>query len=162
MKIVEIAKSYIGKTEKPGNQGFNDSVFEKKMEAVGFQKGQAWCSYFVELVAKEAYPELSKELDKLCNASAVKTFSNFKSSRFKTSDKPSVGDIVIWQQQKNGVAQWTGHAAIVVSASGDTFSSVEGNTNSTGGREGFEVALKARNIKKVKNGLQVLGFITLS
>lgn len=42
MSVVEIAKSYIGKTEKPSNSGFNDKVFESKMEEVGFQKGQAW------------------------------------------------------------------------------------------------------------------------
>ena len=33
-KIVETARKYIGQTEVPGNMGFNDKVFQKKMEEV--------------------------------------------------------------------------------------------------------------------------------
>lgn len=162
MSVVEIAKSYIGKTEKPSNSGFNDEVFEQKMEEVGFEKGQAWCSYFAELVFKEAYPT-NKELDKLFNASTVQTFANFKKKHpDKIFSTPIVGSLVIWQTQKAGVPQWTGHAGICVEVTDTkTFKSVEGNTNDKGGREGYTVALKTRKVQKVKDGLQVLGFIKI-
>lgn len=160
MKVVQIAKSYIGKTEKPNNQGFNDAAFEKKMQAVGFEKGHAWCAYFTELVFKEAYPT-NKELDKLFSASAVTTFYNFQKANYKISIKPEVGSLVIWQTQKDGKPQWTGHAGIVVEVNGDTFKSVEGNTNDGGGRDGYIVALKSRKVQQVKNGLQVLGFVKI-
>ena len=56
-KIVEIAMNYLGQEEVSGNMGFEDDEFEKKMKAVGWEKGQAWCAYFAELVWKEAYKE---------------------------------------------------------------------------------------------------------
>jgi hypothetical protein len=49
----------------------------------------------------------------------------------------------------------------MVSSSG--FMSIEGNTNSNGGREGIEVAEKARDYNFYdKNGLCLKGFITLA
>ena len=43
-KIVTIAKSYIGKTEKANNSGFNDAIFEQRMKETGWVKGASWCS----------------------------------------------------------------------------------------------------------------------
>lgn len=162
MSVVDIAKSYIGKTEKPNNSGFNEKVFEQKMEDVGFTKGQAWCCYFAELCFKEANKDRWFGLEGLFSASTVETFKNFKKAKYKISKKPVVGSLVIWQTQKNGKPHWTGHAGICVEVIDDTtFKAVEGNTNNDGGREGFIVALKTRKIKQVKNGLQVLGFIKI-
>lgn len=161
-KVAEIAKKYIGQTEKPGNAGFNDSEFEKKMKAVGFDKGHAWCAYFCELVCKEALPGFVKQLDKLFSASAVKTLENFKDAGYQIDTLPTVGAVVVWQMMKDGVAQWQGHQGIVVSVQGNKwiFESVEGNTNDGGGREGYIVAQKLRKtIKDVKDGLKVIGFI---
>lgn len=166
-KIVEIANKYIGKKEIAGNMGFKDAEFQKRMEAVGFLKTQAWCSYFVELVWKEAYTNSSpesvailKKLDKLCSASATATFKNFElDATFKVGQIPSPGAIVIF---RHGIG-WQGHAGIVVAyANGEkSFSSVEGNTNAAGGREGIEVALKSRKLglPLQKNGLNIVGFI---
>jgi hypothetical protein len=160
--MVNIAKKYIGQTEKPGNAGFNSVEFETKMLAVGWEKKQAWCSYFCELVAKEALPNKAKELNKLFSASAVTTFTNFKSAGYTISSTPIEGALVVWQTQKNGKPDWTGHIGIVSKVINNvSFRSIEGNTNSDGGREGYIVADKARTIKKVQNGLQILGFIKI-
>lgn len=157
----EIALKYIGQTEKPGNSGFNDAEFEEKMKAVGFQKSHAWCSYFAELVFKEAYPD-NKELDKLFSASAVQTFKNFSNSAYVIGELPSENWLVIWQMQKDGKPQWQGHVGIVAKViDHETFESIEGNTNDGGGREGYIVAKKLRKVKKVQNGLQVLGFVKI-
>jgi hypothetical protein len=162
MGVVETAKKYLGQTEKPNNQGFNDLEYETKMIAVGFQKGQAWCSYFAELVFKEAYPDKFEELDKLFSASAVQTFKNFTDAKYKVSTTPVVGALVIWQYYENGKPGWTGHAGIVSKRLSDSsFQSIEGNTNDNGGREGYIVAEKTRSTGKKKNGLNVLGFITI-
>lgn len=161
MSVVDIAKSYIGKTEKPANSGFSDEAFEKKMEEVGFVKGHAWCCYFTELCFKEANQRDWWKLEKLFSGSTIQTFKNFKDAGYVIKDKPFVGALVIWQSQKNGVPQSTGHAGVVVEVSGDSFKSVEGNTNDGGGREGYIVALKSRKVQPVKNGLQVLGFVKI-
>lgn len=157
----EIALKYIGETEKPGNMGFTDADFEKKMKAVGFQKTHAWCAYFTELIFKEAFPERLKELDKLFSAGTIQTFRNFRDASYLISNVPKEGNLVIWQTMKEGRAMQTGHAGVVVQiVDHDTFYSVEGNTNDGGGREGYIVAKKLRNvIPNVQNGLKVLGFI---
>lgn len=162
MTIEQIALSYLGQTEKSGNMGFNDPAFERKMTAVGFQKKQAWCAYFTELVAKEAYPEKFEELDSLFSASAVQTFRNFRDAGYPIRELPEPGALAIWQRMKNGKATWQGHAGIVVSFSGTRFESVEGNTNDHGGREGYIVARHSHEVRKVREGLQVLGFIKVA
>jgi hypothetical protein len=168
MKIIDVARKYIGQTEKPNNSGFNDVEFEKKMKTVGFQKGQAWCAYAGELVVKEAYPEKFDELDKLCSASAVKTFRNFQKAGFTITQTPAPGCIVVWMTMKNGKPypteeQPTGHLGISTDVmSVNRFACVEGNTNDKGGREGYIMAERVRTIiPNVQNGLKLLGFIHL-
>jgi len=163
MTVIDVARKYIGQTEKPGNMGFNDAAFEKKMQAVGFQKKQAWCSYFSELCFKEAYPELADHLDKLFNASAVQTFKNFEAAGYEISQVPVPGTLVIWQHYVNGKAQWQGHAGVCVSARlPHDFGTVEGNTNDGGGREGYIVAARDRKlVRNIQNGLRVLGFVII-
>ncbi len=163
MKPSEIAIKYIGQTEKPGNMGFNDAAFEKKMFAVGFQKTHAWCAYLQELIFKEAHPEAHEDLDQLFSASAVKTFENFQKAGYPISKTPSIDSLILWQTQKDGVPQWTGHAGIVVNViDSDTFETVEGNTTTAGIREGYIVARRTRKVlHRVFDGLQILGFIRI-
>ena len=160
-QIVKIAKSYIGQHEKPSNSGFKDAEFEKRMKDVGWSTSLSWCVFFTELVWKEAYGpgQVFNELSKLFSGSATTTYKNFELSKtWKVGQKPVPGAIAIWRYG-NG---WQGHAAVVVSV-GDKkdFNTVEGNTNSEGGREGVEVAEKTRLTGKAftKNGLNLVGFI---
>lgn len=166
MKIVEVARSYLGQQEKPGNKGFKDPVFEKKMREVGFKSGDAWCCYLTELVYKEALgiyiPESYNFLDKLFSASTQKTWNNFKAEGekygFKRVQMPTPGALVFWRSAKNSSL---GHIAIC--SSGVTqyqkFNAVEGNTNDVGGREGYIVAEKLRIYDYTnKYSLNLLGF----
>lgn len=159
----QIARQYIGETEKPRNSGFNSSVFATKMESVGFVKSHAWCAYFAELCFKEAYPDKFVSLDYLFSASTIATFRNFKRAGYKISRIPSIDALVIWQTYRHGLPMATGHAGIV-SAVKDSwqFSSIEGNTSDAKSREGYTVAEHSRKVfAEVKNGLHVLGFITI-
>ena len=163
--IIETAESYIGKQEINGNMGFKDPNFEDKMRSVGFQNGYAWCALFTELVWRESYAKLNglfdTELNALFSASAVKTYNNFKDADWQVDISPRPGDVVIWRNYKNGHASWTGHAGIVTFVGRNNFTTCEGNTNSSGGREGIEVAEKVRKLDlSIKpNGLNILGFI---
>lgn len=166
-KAVEVALQYVGQKELPGNMFDPNSDFGKKMKAVGHQDGNAWCSLFTELVFKEAYPEKFAEFDKMFSASAVQTYKNFthkeKGHGYMEHALPKEGCLVIWQLIKDGQPQWQGHAGIVHSLKSTwEFTSIEGNTNEQGSREGVTVALKERKVlKDVWNGLKVLGFIQL-
>jgi hypothetical protein len=164
---VSVAKKYIGEREIPNNQGFVDAEYQKRIEACGWLVGQAWCSYAGELIWKEAYPELFDVLDKLFDASAVKTCYNFrKSDLFVCNHNPLPGCLVIWQTYRYGVPYWTGHLGIYDhSLPSNNFYSIEGNTNASGGREGIENATKLRPLKfeptGVKEELVIMDFVKL-
>lgn len=167
MKTVnEVAASYIGEQELPQNSGFKNEEFAAKMIDVGFQKGQAWCSYFGELCCVEALPNKKPRLSSLFHASAVQTFKNFIKAGYTKHMIPMPGYVGIYQTYINGVADWTGHLVIVngVDQIGDGFfQTIEGNTNDKGGREGYIVAPKTRklnfDIPKEGRHLVLLGFI---
>ena len=153
--IVAIAEKYLGKREKPNNMGFEDAEFEKRMQEVGFHKGQAWCSYFAELVWKEAGQDV-----KPFSAGAFQTYLNYEKAGRKGSAVPELGALVVWRSIKNNVPQWTGHIGIVTEVGTDYFRTIEGNTNDEGSREGIKVARKKRKyLWKVSSGLQLVGFI---
>lgn len=163
MTPAEVALKYIGQTEVPGNMGFNDATFQAKMVSVGFQKTHAWCSYFAELVFKEAYPEKSAEFTERFSGSTVLTFNNFKLAGYLIGHVPYPNNLVIWRSYKNGKALPTGHAGIVIDVKSTwEFMSVEGNTSDEKSREGYIVARHERKVlKDVTNGLKILGFIQI-
>lgn len=169
-RIIEVAKKYVGKKELKGNSGFKDKRFEEQMLAVGWEHGWAWCAVFAKLVWKLAYQMensvIAEELDELFSPSATKTYKNFaKEKKWKVSKTPVKGAIVIWQKYKDGKPHWSGHTGLIEDLStnneGKVMFTIEGNGNSSGGREGIEVASLARPIDftKHKNGLVLKGFI---
>lgn len=167
--IVNIALSYVGKLETKNNSGFQDPEFQAAMESVGWKKGEAWCASFTRLVYLKAYkdfPVTVRQLERLCSKSAVQTHHLFDKSDWKTVDgsdnkfikKPQLGALVVWRMGSG----YSGHIGVVVDVVSDTeFYTVEGNTNSVGGREGVEVARKKRrtDVPFGKNRLNLIGFI---
>jgi len=157
-KIIEIAKKYIGQTEKPNNSGFLDAEFEDKMREIGWQKGWAWCSCFVKLVCKEAeFPEY-----KLINPSVMKTWNAFKTNfpdrvvGKNLSNQIKAGDLFVMQSKTN---KSKGHIGFVLSEIDGKgyFRTIEGNTDGTGSREGDGVCIKRRHINS--GSLRLIGFI---
>lgn len=162
--IVEIARSYIGQKEEPGNSGFVDPDFEAKMQKVGFYKSAPWCGFFCRLIWTEAGLSLEAMSGKrkriIVTASAVRSMKA-ASDCGRWSATPEIGSIAIWRNFKNGVPQSTGHMGIVVDVGADSFTTIEGNTNANGGREGNTVAEKLRSFSWYrKDGLRLMGFIS--
>jgi len=164
--IVEKAEEFIGQKEKPGNMGFRVKWFDKLMRSVGFRDTHAWCVYFAELVWVETYRENDDRklpsFKALFTGGAVRTFRRFKKDpRYTVVDTPTKGGVLFWQTWKNGKPTSMGHAAICSRSSGThMIHSIDGNTNSAGGREGVEVAPKSRrNNKGEKRGLIYLGCV---
>lgn len=163
-RVIASAKSIVGQKEKPGNSGFQDAAFQKRMEEVGFLPGESWCVYTVEDIWKNGFGQdhpLYPELETLFSASATKTAGLFqKSELFQTGQIAQPGALALWRHGKG----WQGHAGVVVEdLGGGKFRSVEGNTNQAGGREGVEVAIKDRKTgEKFKaNGLNLVCFVYL-
>ena len=169
MKAADHAKAYIGEKEKPGNAGFYNPKLQELMTAAGHKKGEAWCCYFAESMFVEAAAEDEEKvklLRKLFSANCVQTWKNFvKSPNFKTTQVPTAGALVIFQRVKAGIPTTQGHAAIVtdtmVEGNNKIFRTIEGNTNSTGSREGDSVQAKRRSLVPSPNGLNVLGFVLI-
>jgi hypothetical protein len=161
--IVKTAKSFVGQQEIDGNQGFQNPRFETIMKSVGWKIGQAWCSYFAEAVyslSAKGDQKAIKLIERLFSGSAVRTLSNFEEAGYRASAKAVEGSIVIWQQMKRGQKDWRGHVGIVIEVHPDHFVTIEGNTNSEGGREGGIVAVRKRKYSfHVHNGLELRGFI---
>lgn len=162
-KIRLIAESYVGQQEITSNKGFKTPAFQKKMQDCGWKVGHAWCSYFAELVWKEAFGKshpLYATLDRLFSPSATGTFANFKGhpTNFSTGNVPKVGSLVVWRYG-NG---WQGHIGIVTEViDSKTFRAIEGNTNNGGSREGYMVAKKTRLLGQPfkSKGLNIIGFV---
>lgn len=173
--IIEFAESMVGKQEIAGNMGFHDPFFDMLMRRVGFENGWAWCSLFAEACwSHPTYTGKSKVIASISDnfsANAVRTFENFKKDRtglFVVDREPDKGAVVIWEKRRGGdpvkTGIWTlGHAGIVKGFTPSIIHTIEGNTNSSGGREGIEVAQKRRTYNfDDRNGLCLLGFIKMN
>jgi hypothetical protein len=171
MTLRDVATKHIGKTEKPKNSGFKDVEFEKRMKAVGWLTGQAWCSYFAELCVIEwakaaGRPDIVKLAGEIFSGSSTATYKNADiyakanpNGILKVSKDPTPSSIAIYRQGNT----WKGHTAIVIDITPDGHvMNVEGNTNDQGGREGYIVAKKKRRIKAplTTSGLNIVGYIS--
>jgi len=156
-EIVKIANSYLGQTEISGNRGFINKDFEKKMREVGFYTGAPWCMFFCRWVWKEA----GIKFDRI-SPSSVSTMRNATKDKTWFAE-PKIGSIAIFRTFVNGKPQATGHGAIVVSVGEGIYSTVDGNTNDKGGREGIMVAVRNRHLNAdswtKNNGLRLMGFV---
>jgi len=162
-KIVEIAAKYAGQKEIPGNKGWVDKDFEKRMKKMGWMYGQPWCMYLTKLVWYEAYRELypndsaiSAIVTVNITGGSLDTAARVRKWKdFEFSQTPQVGAIVIWQKTSK-----TGHGAIVIGCKegSDIISTFEGNTNVAGSRDG-EVSMNRKRDLKAKSSLQLVGFV---
>ncbi len=160
-KIIAIAKGYIGQQEIQPNLGFRDPTFLAKMVARGWEKGQAWCSYFAKQCWVEAYADAPVQLAKVkaCGSGgAWNTLENYSADKtFPVNMTPVPGAIIIFLEGHGP----NGHAGIVTSVQGNVFMTVEGNTNTDGSRDGYEVAAKTHELGLPFKplGLNIAGFI---
>lgn len=164
--IKQEALRWQGVKEIGDNESFDNEEFQKLLEACGWNKSQAWCAYFCEMVWREAYKKLDKsydyELNILFSAGAIATYNNFRRDKdFVVDQTPEVGAIMIMQQYVKNKPDWRGHAGIVIEVREGSVRTIEGNTNSQGGREGQYVAQKTRelNFTPGKNTLTLKAFI---
>jgi len=163
MKHILLASQYIGKKEKPGNSGFEDSKFEEDMVKYGaWQKGYAWCCCFARMIFIKSYPETIALYKKLLNPSTRTTYNNLIAAGYKSNQKPIAGSLALWAQYRSGIQQQTGHAAIVTEVLEDgKFKTIEGNGSANGSRNGDRVVEHVRGLEIKPNGLNILGFFEI-
>ena len=165
--IINTAKKWIGFKEIRGNQGFQNADFEALMiKFGGFVKGQPWCGYFVTMVLMTSLKGKQKSdvqnvYRKLGDTNNILSLLP-QSDSFVLADDPKTGDIVVWNYYQNGEKQWNGHTGIVINVTDNGFDTIEGNTNTDGSSEGYEVVQHHRDfIYEAQNGLVISGYVRL-
>jgi hypothetical protein len=163
MKHLLLAKQYIGKLEKAGNSGFEDSKFEADMIKFGaWQSGFAWCACFVRMIMIKSYPEKASIYKTILFPGTRQTFESLKAKGYTISQKPIVGSLALWANYVSGRDTGKGHAAFVTEVLEDgKFKTIEGNGSDNGSRNGDRVVEHVRGLEVKPNGLNILGFIEI-
>jgi hypothetical protein len=145
-KTLEIATAQIGVEEIPRNSNSGPEV-EIYLRSVGLSKGYAWCMAFVYWCTQKAALQINVK-NPLKKTGGV--LDQYNSRPLLVKKIPQPGDVFIIDL-KNGL----GHAGFVEKVAGSMIYTIEGNTNDTGGREGYKVARRKRDIKSIKGFLRL-------
>ena len=142
MSHIQVAMSQIGVEEIPKGSNWGQEV-KKYLNSVGIDFPASWCMAFVYWCVEQT------GINPLIKTGGVlRQWNEIDPARkFKT---PQAGDIFIMDFGKG-----LGHTGFVEEVQGNLIKTIEGNTNDTGSREGFEVCRRVREIKKCKGFIRV-------
>lgn len=143
MNHLEIAITQIGVEEVPRGSNWGPQVSEY-LKSVGINFEASWCMAFVYWCVIK-----STTTNRLIKTGGVLNQWNKVNASLK-KETPLAGDIFIMDFGKG-----LGHTGFVESVEGELIHTIEGNTNDTGSREGYEVCRRKRKIASC------VGFIRL-
>ncbi len=141
-KIIEVAKTQIGKSENPLGSNWGDTV-KKYLNSVGLYSPAPWCAAFVYW----CFNQLSNK-NPLTKTGSVLTNWNSADKKYKFTE-PKEGDIFIMD-----FGGGKGHTGIVEKVDSDFVYTIEGNSNESGSPEGVEVLRRKRLKKSIKGYLR--------
>ncbi len=132
-RIVAIARAELGVREATGNN--DGAAVEKYLALTGLKKGNPWCAAFISWVFAQA------------GYAAPRTAwsPGLFTAKVKTKEIKPANVLGIWFANLGRIA----HVGLVERREGDWLISIEGNTNTAGGREGDGVYRKRRHIKSI-------------
>ena len=149
-RLADIAEKYIGTEESPRGSNCGPVVNKFKAATTLDPKGDwPWCAAFVSFCVQKLVKESDTEsIDAPPLLAAAYSFEGWgkKNNALvftpkETKYTPTRGDIVIFNFS---------HVGIVTGKESAMYSTVEGNTNAAGGREGYQVARKMRGMGVAK------------
>lgn len=155
----DTALKYLYVREAKPNRGYEVDAFN---ESVGNARASPWCMAFVYFCYQRTY-DYFKIKNPLLKTGRVATQLRYAAqfgSGMKVYKTDMIGKVCVGKGSifclKAGKfgdrdigRDWNGHTGICIKDNGSTIETVEGNTNSAGGREGNRVALKNRNKSKL-------------
>jgi hypothetical protein len=148
LKALEVAMSQIGQQEHPQGSNWGHPV-QDYLASVGIGFPASWCMAFVYWSFSRGAGEMGVN-NPLIRTGGVLNAWHMASGFNKVYRDFQPGDIFI-QDHGGGL----GHTGIVEFVDGgQDLHTVEGNTNDTGSREGFEVCRKIRKVSKVIGALR--------
>lgn len=136
---LSIAHSYVGEREVPAGSNAGPFV-EGCLRLVGLGKGFAWCQAFMYRIFQEAAQLRGVQNPVPRTAGVLKCWQMVKAGeKLSRMAEPKPGDQFIMDYGRG-----LGHTGIVVSVEGNTFTTIEGNTDAAGSRTGGMVCLRSR------------------
>lgn len=148
-KALAIAASQLGEEENPRGSNWGHPV-QDYLARVGIDFSASWCMAFVYWCFDEAVKQMPARANPLVRTAGVLNAWNKAAVKYRVVGEPQRGDIFIMD-----FGHGLGHTGLVgiISADGQIHT-IEGNTNDTGSREGFEVCNKIRDKSKIKGYLR--------
>jgi hypothetical protein len=137
--FINIARKYVGTTEQPEGSNRGPLIDEWNRQ-VGVPVGSFWCASFVSEVAKQWSHEVGDYFPLPLSASCDHWLSSAKQHNL-LSDTPGRASIGLVINPKN--SSDATHIFIVEGFKDGVWSSIEGNSNSGGSRNGTSVARRA-------------------
>lgn len=138
MTHLEVAISQLGVEEIPRGSNWGERV-SAYLKSVGLPFPASWCMAFVYWCCKQSNPNTP-----LVRTGGVLKQWNKIPKKYKFKE-PIKGDIFIMD-----FGGGLGHTGFVEQVVNDTIHTIEGNTNDTGSREGYEVCRRYRKISACK------------
>ncbi len=145
-KALEAAISQIGVEETPRGSNWGVPV-KDYLISVGINFPASWCMAFVYWCFKKASVDLNVPNTAIKTGGVLAAWNKGKKTFAVTN--PMAGDVFIMDY-----GHGLGHTGIIESIEGDYLKTIEGNTNDTGSREGYEVCRKMRHKSKIKGYLR--------
>jgi len=143
MKHVEVALTQVGMKEDPIGSNWGSPV-KYYLAAVGINFAASWCMAFVYWCVEHAGCRIPDGIggykNPLIHTGGVLDQWHRIDAKMKFT-QPQPGDIFI-QDHGHGL----GHTGIIESIDGENIHTIEGNTNDTGSREGYEVCKRVRPV----------------
>ena len=142
-----MAISQIGVEETPRGSNWGTQV-KAYLNSVGINFPASWCMAFVYWCFDQARQQEGINTPRLITKTGGVIAQWNKSKSYRVTD-PQPGDVFI-MDFGNGL----GHTGIVESVEEHLIHTVEGNTNDTGSREGYEVCRRMRTKSSIKGYLR--------
>lgn len=144
---LEIAISQLGEQEHPIGSNWGTPV-KDYLASVGITFPASWCMALVYWCFNKAANELNVSNPLIVTGGVLHQWNDIK-PQYKAAT-PSEGNIFIID-----FGAGLGHTGIIESIKDGWLHTIEGNTNDTGAREGYEVCRKMRNPLKCKGFINI-------
>ncbi len=145
-KIIELAKSQLGVTEKGGNNyGKQVEDYQRIGSKGAADGGQPWCQYFMNWLLIMACKSLKIEFRGTFSG-YTPFWVNWGKQKKITLINPKISEVEIgdlmyvYSSARNNAC----HVALVIGKEGNNVITIEGNTNPGGGSDGFGVFKRKR------------------
>lgn len=147
LKALQIAVTQLGVEEIPRGSNWGAPV-QGYLKSVGIGFPAAWCMAFVYWCNEQAAKQLGIKNPLFKTGGVLNQWNKTPKTNKVAKNSPQTGDIFIMDY-----GHGLGHTGIVERVEGNILHTIEGNTNDTGSREGYEVCRKTRSTS------QVVGYI---